>query len=111
MKRLLFITLTILSVISTSAQKEKVIKIQVTPQEASIYVDNVLMGNGYAEFTRPQKKNQVAIIRIECNEYITMHSKFYGRDERNSLSFKLNQDGFYRASACLLYTSDAADEL
>jgi len=99
MKRLLFITLTILSVISTSAQKEKVIKIQVTPQEASIYVDNVLMGNGYAEFTRPQKKNQVAIIRIECNEYITMHSKFYGRDERNSLSFKLNQDGFYRASA------------
>lgn len=62
-------------------------------------MNNVHMGNGYAEFTRPLKKNQVAIIRIECNEYTTMHSKFYGSDWRNSLSFSLNQDGFYRASA------------
>ena len=99
MKRLLFLTIAILSVIVASAKKEKVIKIQVTPQEASIYVDNVLMGNGYAEFTRPKKGNQVAIIRVECNEYTTMNSKFYGSDERNSLSFNLNQDGFYRASA------------
>lgn len=27
------------------------------------------------------------------------HSKFYGGDERNSLSFKLQQDGFFRGSA------------
>lgn len=99
MKRLLFLTIAILSVIVASAKKEKVIKIQVTPQEAAIYVDNVFMGNGYAEFTRPKKGNQVAIIRVECNEYTTMNSKFYGSDERNSLSFNLNQDGFYRASA------------
>lgn len=99
MKRLLFLTVAILSVLVASAKKEKVIKIQVTPQEAAIYVDNVLMGNGYAEFTRPKKENQVAIIRVECNEYTTMNSKFYGGDERNSLSFNLNKDGFYRASA------------
>ncbi len=99
MKRLLFLTIALLSVMVASAKKEKVIKIQVTPQEASIYVDNVFMGNGYAEFTRPKKGNQVAIIRVECNEYTTMNSKFYGSDERNSLSYNLNQDGFYRASA------------
>lgn len=99
MRQLLFLMLALLTVLTGNAKKEKVIKIQVTPQEAAIYVDNTLMGNGYAEFTRPKKKNRVAIIRIECNEYTTMHSKFYGSDERNSLSFNLNQDGFYRASA------------
>lgn len=99
MKQLLFLIVGLLSVLSVSARKEKVIKIQATPQEAAIYVDNVHMGNGYAEFTRPKGKNQVAIIRIECSEYTTMYSKFYGSDERNSLSFNLNQDGFYRASA------------
>lgn len=75
------------------------IKITAQPEEAAIYVDNNLIGYGYGEFTRPQKGNQVAIIRIECNEYTTVHSKFYGADERNSLSFSLMQDGFYRGSA------------
>ena len=32
-------------------------------------------------------------------EYITANTKFYGGDERNSLSFSLQQDGFYRSSA------------
>ncbi len=99
MRRILFLLIAMLFIVDASAKKEKVIKIQVTPQEAAIYVDNVLMGNGYAEFTRPKKNNQVAIIRVECDEYTTMNSKFYGSDERNSLSFNLNQDGFYRASA------------
>ncbi|MDE5688393.1 MAG: hypothetical protein K2I18_07200 [Paramuribaculum sp.] len=99
MKRFLLLTIAILSVVAASAKREKVIKIQVTPQEAAIYVDNVHIGNGYAEFTRPKKKNSVAIIRVECSEYTTLNSKFYGGDERNSLSFNLNQDGFYRASA------------
>ena len=86
--------------ISVNAEKKaKVIKISVQPQEAAIYVDNNLIGYGYGEFSRPSKKNQVAIIRIECNEYITAHSKFYGGDERNSLSINLMQDGFYRGSA------------
>lgn len=98
-KKLLTLIVLLFSILSIDAHKEKVIKIQVTPQEAAIYINNVFMGNGYAEFTRPPKKSQVAIIRIECNEYTTMHSKFYGSDERNSLSFNLNQDGFYRASA------------
>lgn len=81
------------------AKREKVIKVSVQPQEAAIYIDNNFIGYGYGEFTRPQKKDQVAIIRVECNEYTTAHSKFYGGDERNSLSFNLMQDGFYRGSA------------
>lgn len=80
-------------------KKAKIIKISVQPQEAAIYVDNTLIGYGYGEFSRPKKKNEVAIIRIECNEYTTAHSKFYGGDERNSLSFNLMQDGFFRGSA------------
>lgn len=95
---LLFLT-TIVCFSLNAEKKAKVIKINVQPQEAAIYVDNSLIGYGYGEFTRPPKKNQVAIIRIECSEYTTAHSKFYGRDERNSLSFNLMQDGFYRGSA------------
>lgn len=100
MKKLFLLSLMALIGLSSFAEKKaKVIKITAQPQEAAIYVDNNLVGYGYGEFSRPEKKNQVAIIRIECDEYTTAHSKFYGGDERNSLSFNLMQDGFYRASA------------
>ena len=100
MKKILSFLIILMMAISVNAEKKaKVIKISVQPQEAAIYVDNNLIGYGYGEFSRPSKKNQVAIIRIECNEYITAHSKFYGGDERNSLSINLMQDGFYRGSA------------
>lgn len=100
MKKFLLLFMTILVGFSLHAEKKaKVIKISVQPQEAAIYVDNTLLGYGYGEFSRPKKKNEVAIIRVECNEYTTTHSKFYGGDERNSLSFNLMQDGFYIGSA------------
>lgn len=81
------------------AKKAKIIKVTVQPKEAAIYVNNTLIGYGYAEFNRPKKKNEVAIIRCECNEYNPINTKFYGADERNSLSFSLQQDGFFRGSA------------
>lgn len=99
MRNILFIVMVLLVSLSMAAKREKIIKISVQPQEAAIYVDNNLIGYGYGEFTRPEKKDRVAIIRVECNEYTTAHSKFYGGDERNSLSFNLMQDGFYRGSA------------
>lgn len=100
MKRLfILLSLFMICFASFAEKKAKVIKITAQPQEAAIYIDNALIGYGYGEFSRPPKKNQVAIIRIECDEYTTVHSKFYGGDERNSLSFNLMQDGFYRASA------------
>lgn len=99
MKKVLIAMLAIFMALPVAAKREKVIKITAQPKEAAIYVDNEFIGNGYGEFTRPKKKNSVAIIRVECNEYTTANSKFYGGDERNSLSFNLMQDGFYRGSA------------
>lgn len=100
MKKIISLLMILMVAMTAYAEKKaKVIKISVQPQEAAIYVDNNLIGYGYGEFTRPPKKNQVAIIRVECNEYTTANSKFYGGDERNSLSFNLMQDGFYRGSA------------
>lgn len=100
MKKFLSFLMILMVCVSAFAEKKaKVIKISVEPKEAAIYVDNTLIGYGYGEFTRPPKKNQVAIIRVECNEYTPANSKFYGGDERNSLSFNLMQDGFYRGSA------------
>ena len=94
MKRLLTILfLACFTLSAFPARKAKIIKITVQPKEAAIYVNNTLMGYGYAEFNRPKKKNEVAIIRCECNEYTTINTKFYGADERNSLSFALQQDG------------------
>jgi hypothetical protein len=95
----LLLAVIMLGLTALAGSKAKVIKITVQPKEAAIYVDNNLIGYGYGEFSRPPKKNQVAIIRVECNEYTTANSKFYGGDERNSLSFNLMQDGFYRGSA------------
>ncbi len=100
MKNFLCTLIALIVVLPSFAEKKsKVIKISAEPKEAAIYVDNALIGYGYGEFTRPAKKNEVAIIRIECDEYSTVNSKFYGSDERNSVSFKLMQDGFYRGSA------------
>lgn len=82
-----------------AAKKPKIIKVTVEPKEAAIYINNTLAGYGYAEFTRPKKKNEVVIIRCECEEYKPILTKFYGGDKRASLSFALQQDGFYRSSA------------
>lgn len=79
-------------------KKADVIKVVVEPKEAAIYINNTMAGYGYVEFTRP-KKNEVVIIRCECNEYKEVLTKFYGADKRNSISLTLQQDGFFRSSA------------
>lgn len=100
MKRLLFLLAGLLLFTATveAQKKSKTIKVTVQPSEAAIYINNTFAGYGYAEFPRPKKK-EVAIIRCECNEYSPILSKFYGGDKRSSVSFTLQQDGFYRASA------------
>lgn len=82
-----------------AGKKSKIVKITVEPKEAAIYINNTLSGYGYAEFTRPKKKDDVVIIRCECDEYTPIMTKFYGGDKRSNISFALPQDGFYRASA------------
>lgn len=97
MKRF-YLFLCVLAIAMTSLAKGKVVKISVTPKEAAIYVNNNLVGYGYGEFTKPSK-NDVVVIKIECNEYIPVTTKFYGSDKRMAISYTLQQDGFYCASA------------
>lgn len=80
------------------AGKPKMVSVSVEPKEAAIYVNNTFIGNGYGEFPRP-KRNGVAIIRIESSEYIPILAKYYADDKRANLSFTMQADGFYRASA------------
>lgn len=98
MNRLLFLLLAFTASTFAFAGKPKVVAVTAEPKEAAIYLNNEFGGYGYAEFTHP-KKNQVIVIRIECPEYKTVNSKYYGDDNREAVSFKLQQDGFYRASA------------
>ena len=70
------------------------VKISVEPREAAIYVDNVFVGNGFGEFPCPKKKNSVAVIRVECDGYVTINTKFYGGDKRESLHLVMLSDGF-----------------
>ena len=76
--KLLFTLLFVLfATICTSAfGGTKLVKISVEPREAAIYVDNVFVGNGFGEFPCPKKKNAVAVIRIECDGYLTINTKF-----------------------------------
>lgn len=98
MEKKLFITVLISCLVLTTTAKNKIVKVTVTPKEAAIYINNTLAGYGYAEFTHPKKK-EVTIIRCECNEYKSILTKFYGIDKRTNVSYTLQQDGFYRASA------------
>lgn len=99
-KKTLLLCMVILFALCTTAKKKTdIVKITVEPKEASIFINNTFAGYGYAEFTRPKKKNEVVIIRCECEEYKPILTKFYGGDKRGSLSFVLQQDGFYRSSA------------
>lgn len=98
MNRTLVLTLIMMMGLCAFAGKPKVVTVTAEPKEAAIYLNNELGGYGYAEFTHP-KKNNVVVIRIECPEYKTVNSKYYGDDKREAISFKLQQDGFYRASA------------
>lgn len=79
MRRLLFLTMLLFvsTVICQAAKRPKIVKITVEPKEAAIYINNTLAGYGYAEFTHPKKKNEVIIIRCECNEYKSILTKFY----------------------------------
>ena len=94
MRRLLFLTMLLFvsTVICQAAKRPKIVKITVEPKEAAIYINNTLAGYGYAEFTHPKKKNEVIIIRCECNEYKSILTKFYGEDKRSSISFALQHE-------------------
>lgn len=84
--------------LALSSYAAKPLKIVVEPKEASIYVNNEFVGYGYAGNQKPSG-NHVAVLRIECEEYKPLLTKIYGKDKRMSISYTLQQDGFYRSSA------------
>lgn len=92
---LLTMLLVLCSAISAAAfGRTKIVKISVEPREAAIYVDNNFVGNGYGEFPCPKKKNAVAVIRVECDGFLTINTKFYGGDKRESVHLVMQPDGF-----------------
>ena len=97
MRKLLFCGILIVFAVSVTCAASPV-KIVVLPKEAAVYINNNFMGYGYAEFTRPKKKEIVAI-RLECEGYTPIQTKFYGSDIRTSISYTLQEDGFYRTTA------------
>ena len=90
--------LNILMFFSLAANAAKPVKIVVQPKEAAIYINNTFIGYGFGEFQRPKKKD-IAAIRLECEGYTPIETKFYGADVRQSVSFTLQEDGFYRTTA------------
>lgn len=83
---------------SFAQKRQPMIDISVEPVEAAIYINNTFLSNGSGQFPRPKKGN-IAVIRIECNGYKTINTKFYGQDKRSAISYTLQQDGYYRLSA------------
>ena len=79
--------------------KSETFKVMAQPKEASIFVNNQFVGYGFAEFNRPKKKTDVIAIRIECEGYKPLETKIYADDVRSSVSYTLQDDGFYRATA------------
>lgn len=100
MKKLLLMLFLLLGVSNgANAAKSKTFKIIAQPKESSIFINNQFVGYGFAEFNRPKKKTDVIAIRIECEGYKPIESKIYADDVRSSVSFSLQEDGFYRTTA------------
>jgi len=103
MKKLFFIFLLLLgvSIEANAAKKSTTIKIIAQPKEASIFINNQFAGYGFAEISRPPKKrrSEVFAIRIECEGYKSVETKIYADDVRSSVSYTLQEDGFYRTTA------------
>ena len=98
MKKALSLLLLLFCCMGNADAKSKTIKITAQPKEASISINNQFLGYGFVEFNRPKKKEVVAI-RIECEGYKPIETKFYGDDVRSAVSYALQEDGFYRTTA------------
>lgn len=99
MKKLFLAVVVMLGIMTADAAKPaQMVKVMAQPKEASIFINNQFMGYGFAEFIRP-KKNDIVAIRIECEGYKPLETKFYGGDQRASVSYVLQDDGFYRSTA------------
>lgn len=98
-KFLLAILLLLCGSTAAHAAKSKTIKIIAQPNEASIFINNQFVGYGFAEVNRPKNKREIIAVRIECEGYKPLETKIYADDTRSSVSYALQDDGFYRSTA------------
>lgn len=86
------ILLFVLVLPATEAKKKgRSIKVSVEPPEAQISIDGLYVGDGIASFIIG-KEDGFVVIKAECPGYKTATSKYYYRDSRDAVSFKLRRD-------------------
>lgn len=95
---LLLVTILSFMCVSEISAQTRTLKISVEPKEASIFINNVFVGYGFAEFNRPRKRD-MASIRIECDGYIPISTHIWGSDKRKVISYTMQDDGFFRTTA------------
>lgn len=87
---LFFLALSICT-LSVDAKKKRTIKVAVEPSEAQIFIDNLYVGEGLATFNIT-KDDGFIVIKAECPGYKPQTARFYFKDSRDALSFKLRKD-------------------
>lgn len=105
--RLCLLLMALVFLIPTAEAKKKgrTIKVSVDPPEAQISVDELYLGDGIASF-EIGKDDGFVVIKAECPGYKTSTSKFYYKDSRDAVSFKLRRD----ASSDYLSATDLANK-
>ena len=86
-------------------KKGRSIKVSVEPTEAQIFIDGLYVGDGIASFEMG-KDDGFVVIKAECPGYKPVTSKFYYKDSRDAVSFKMRRD----ASADYLSSTDLANK-
>lgn len=96
MKRILFVLF--LFIAQTSVVSfAKNIKVTVTPEDASIYVDNNFEGKGVVTVNVRRKEGHVRV-KIEKEGYVTRRFKLKADEKRNAIDIELEKDEAWDAS-------------
>lgn len=91
--------------IEAKKKDSRTIKVAVEPPEAQISVDGLFVGEGIASFDIG-KDDGFVVVKVECPGYKTATTKFYYKDSRDAISFKLRRD----ATSDYLSATDLANK-
>lgn len=95
MKKLFLLLLVVMGFgVGSSAQKIKTIN--VTPDNAKIYMGGIEVGSGTYELT--MKKQDFVVLRLSAPGYIDKTVRINKSDKRNAYSFTLEEDDSWNAS-------------
>lgn len=102
---LLAITMLVAAPLVDAKKKARTIKVSVEPTEAQIFIDGLYVGDGLTTFDIG-KDDGFVVIKAESPGYKPATAKFYYKDSRDAVSFKLRRD----ASADYLSSTDLANK-